>query len=151
MLANMTDYEKLTYVRFYGNLESHNRDRLTTDRSTEDLKIPEKAWSFRFYTQYVAQVMDHETQKMVGLKSDPVNESPTHFCGGELFTLEDGIRLFAKHESVQRDDYEPGGGDKWTLFDEIAQGKHPGMTHVILCRDNNIRPFRQGVNVIVPV
>lgn len=151
MLETMCSFARTTYVHFYG-LGGHQDDMVVSDRLTEDLVFPAKAWGFKFYDVFTASAPNFATDgsmTQVPMKSDKVNWSPLHYIGGELFTLEDGERLFRDHESVDtslEDDFT-----RSTIFDAIRAGKLTGVTHVIQCRDGNIRPYREGVDVIVPL
>ncbi len=136
------------WVRFYGLGQYHpGRDRVVDTRDTETLVIPEQAHSLQFFDIYSA-VVPSEIGADVLLTSDKVDFSPIIYCGGTLYSIEEGERLFAADASVFRDTGDPQD-DEWTLFDEIHEGRHAGVTHVIQRRDGEIKPFREGMDVIL--
>lgn len=136
------------YLRFYG--PNVGPARRVSDRWVNDLDIPSTAWGFCFYDVFTAQLVNPaESKKVIILKSSEENFSPVHYIGGELFTIEDGERVFGAHESVIRYTPDPMD-DEWTIFDEVREGKHPTATHVIECRDGNVRLFNEKLNIIVP-
>lgn len=139
-------YTRQSFIRFYG-LNNHERDVAVTTRDPDQLVIPTKAHSFQFFDVFTAVVESESGQVL--MKSKEINFSPIGYCGGRLYNLEDGERLFHDHESVdtQLEAMDPPS----TIFDAIRQGKFPGVTHVIQRRNGDIRPFRQGVDTIVPV
>ncbi len=146
---NMCPYHKHTFVRWYG-LGRNNpaRNQLVATRETDGLDIPEQAHSFQFYEVYTAAVQVGSCSVL--MKSDEMAFSPIYYCGGALFTVAEGERLFAMHDSVIFDTGDPMD-DEWTLFDEIREGRHAGVTHVIRRRDGEIKPFRQGMDVLIPL
>lgn len=149
-------YVVRTLVRFYGMGEHDPANTVeVADRDPNKIAIPDKAHSFVFYDKVTATV-ELDGRQVALINQDEhvfpfrkLNTSPVHYCGGKLFSLEDGERLFHNHESV--DTTMEAMDPPSTIFDEIRKGRLPGVTHVIQCRDGNIRCFRQGENVIVPL
>ncbi|MDQ5901862.1 MAG: hypothetical protein QG606_78 [Patescibacteria group bacterium] len=142
--ARQASVRRTQWVRFYG-LGQHNpgRDRVVDTRDTDTLVIPEQAHSLQFFNVYSA-VVPSEMGADVLLTSEKVDLSPIIYCGGTLYSLEDGERLFGDHESVRGEIDEDT-----TLFDLLRQGAFPGTTHVIRSRDGFIKPFREGMDVIL--
>lgn len=151
MLETMCSFEKIAYVHFYG-LGGRQDDTVVRNRCTKDLVFPARAWGFDFYDVFTASAPNFApdgSMTRVPMESDKVNRSSLHYVGGTLYSLEEGERLFHGHESVDaslEDDHK-----RSTIFDKVREGTCPGVTHVIQCRDCNIRCFREGRDVIVPL
>jgi len=132
------------WVRFYGLGQYHpGRDRVVDTRDTDTLVIPAQAHSLQFFDTYSAVVLS-EIGADVPLMSGEVDFSPIIYCGGTLYSIEDGERLFGEHESVRGEVDEDT-----TLFDLLRLGAFPDTTHVIQRRDGNIKSFRGGKEVIL--
>lgn len=156
MQTGTCTYTVRNFVRFYGLGECNPQN--TTEVSSRDpskVAIPDKAHSFVFYDEVTATIELGGQQVTLVNQNEHVfpfqklNTSRVHYCGGTLYGLEDGERLFHDHESVDaslEDDHKQS-----TIFDKIREGMCPGVTHVIQCRDGNIRLFCEGQDLIVPL
>lgn len=156
MKTGTCPYTVRTKVHFYGTDKYPATTIEVADRDPNKVVIPDRAYAFVFYDEVTATVEIHGRLIVLTCQDEQarfgkLNQSATHYCGGQLYSFEDGERLFKQHESVLPVEEEMGYISPDDLFDNIRKDKYPDATHVIQCRDGNIRPFRQGTNVIVPL
>lgn len=114
--------KKKTYVEFFfrGVLFDETSVREVQSRDVEKLEVPKNAFGFQFFDVLTT------TQEGVELTSDRLNESPMHYYGGRIMTLEE-VRAEMP--------------DATTL---ISNMEGNGYDRVIRCTQGNFKPFEDG-------
>lgn len=118
------------YVEFYtpyssrsGRIYTKRQIAAATSRDIKKLNIPQDAYAFKFFDIQVA------IENGITMKSDPINISGTHFCGGQIIMAKKAITVIFDQKLLNRIQSE-----NWQ--------------RVILCNDGEFRQFKHG-DVIV--
>jgi len=77
-----------TFVEFAFRDESfHNSAKEVKSRDVSKIKIPDGVFGFKFFDIIVKQARING--RVIETESSRINESPTYFCGGRLYSMKD--------------------------------------------------------------
>lgn len=118
------------YVEFHiprsspsGRIFTRTQTAIIVSRDIKRLAIPQDAVGFKFYDVQTA------VENGIIMRSDPINISGTHFCGGQIIMAKKAITVIFDPRLLKKIESE-----KWQ--------------RVILCNDGEFREFKHG-DVIV--
>lgn len=143
MKNQQINVNRTQWVRFHGPKPNGSKtDRVVDTRDIDTLVIPEQTQWFQFFEIY-SSTFESETGEQILLRSAEVGLSHIIYCGGWLYSLVEGEQMFSGFEYAKHED-----GDA-TIFELWRTGLLPGATHVIMCTDCFLRPFREGTDMIL--
>lgn len=120
-------YVRKTYVEFcyQGDLFSGRWTREVKTRDVSRVKLPENAFGFWFF-DIISVVVDVDGKK-VRLTSGQINDSPSHYYGGKIYTVEEFRRKFPSAYASHASDIKINGHKK-----------------MLACRTGNWVPFEKN-------
>lgn len=116
------NYVRKTYVEFLspGSIFNEGSAKEVKTRDVSKLKVPKNAFGFKFF-DILSVVVDADGKK-VKLTSEQINESPTHYYGGKIYTIAELKREFP---------------------DIVSNFEDNGYKKAIHCRTGNWQPFEK--------